>query len=53
MTPCQQCRSAPATVRLTYASACATREKLLCDPCARAIRLTVPFTLVPLAPPRP
>jgi protein-arginine kinase activator protein McsA len=52
---CEQCRRAEATLNLTYQLSCASREKRLCDACARSIDLPYPFTLkaLPLDAPGP
>jgi protein-arginine kinase activator protein McsA len=50
---CEQCRQAEATLNLAYKLACSSREKALCDPCARALDLSYPFTLKPLRPKDP
>ena len=51
MTPCEQCRKAEARVALTWQVRCTTLVRHLCEPCARELNLSVPFTLTPLPPP--
>jgi hypothetical protein len=48
VTPCEQCRRAPATVELSFRVRCATPVKRLCDACARTVAPQSPFALKPL-----
>ena len=48
---CEQCRTAEARVALTWQIRCTTLVRRLCEPCARTINLSVPFTLTPLPSP--